>query len=72
MAKIHVMQGFPASGKSTKAAEIIRKKEPNTIIRINRDLLREMMHFKEYSKLNEREVMNSEKILAQYYLKYNF
>ena len=66
------MQGLPASGKSTKSEEIIKTKKENTIIRINRDLLRDMLHFGDYSKLNEREVMNSEKILAQYFLNYDF
>jgi len=72
MKKLYVMQGLPASGKSTKSEEIIKTKKENTIIRINRDLLRDMLHFGDYSKLNEREVMNSEKILAQYFLNYDF
>jgi len=72
MAKLIVLQGLPASWKSSKAKIIFNSFEENKIIRLNRDLLREMMHFGEYSKLNEREVMNSEKVLAQYYLQFWF
>lgn len=72
MKKLYVMQWLPASGKSTKAKEIIENSKENSIIRVNRDLLREMLHFWKYSTLNEREVMNSEKILTEYFLKFWF
>lgn len=51
MAKLILMQGLPASGKSTKAEEII--KESGNCVRINRDLLREMLHFNKWSGHNE-------------------
>lgn len=72
MKQLIVMKWLPASGKSTRAKEIMDSKPKNTIVRLNRDLLRQMMHFWEYSTLNEREIMNVEKILAQYFLKYDF
>ena len=41
MRTIYVMRGLPACGKSTFAAELI-KREPGRWIRINRDDLRSM------------------------------
>ena len=43
MSKLIILKGLPASGKSTKALEIIRK-NPDAV-RLNRDLLREMLFF---------------------------
>lgn len=68
--KLIVLAGLPASGKSTKAKELIV--HGKDIIRINRDLLREMMHFGKYSRDNEREIMNTEKLMAQYFIQYGF
>ncbi len=70
--KLIIMQWLPASWKSTKAEEIYGDSSKNSTIRLNRDLLREMLHFGGYSTLNEREIMNSEKILAKYFLTYWF
>ena len=72
MTKLIIMQWLPASWKSTKAEKIFKSYKKNTTIRLNRDLLREMIHFWEYSKLNEREIMNSEKLLAKYFLSFWF
>jgi len=41
--KITVLQGLPGSGKSTKAKELV-KNNLNTV-RLNKDLLREMVYF---------------------------
>jgi predicted kinase len=43
MAKLIVTRGLPASGKSTKAVDYTRAHLTNTV-RVNRDLLREMLH----------------------------
>lgn len=51
MAKLIIMQGLPASGKSTRAQEIIEK-SGNTV-RVNRDLLRKMLHFDKWTGYNE-------------------
>lgn len=51
MSKMILMQGLPASGKSTRAQEII--KESGNAFRINRDLLRTMLHFDKWSGTNE-------------------
>jgi predicted kinase len=52
MSKVIVMQGLPGSGKSTIAMQMV-KQNPTGIVRVNRDLLREMLHDGEYSKENE-------------------
>lgn len=72
MRKIYVLQGLPASGKSTKAKELVEADKTGHTIRLNRDLLREMMHFGVYSKQNERHIMNAEKVLAQSLLVFDF
>lgn len=52
MSKMIIMQGLPASGKSTIAITMV-KENPTGIVRVNRDLLREMLHDGEFSKENE-------------------
>jgi predicted kinase len=42
MAKLLMMRGLPASGKSTRAKEIMR--EAGNMVRVNRDELRPMLH----------------------------
>ena len=42
MSKMVIMQGLPASGKSTRAEEIERSM--GNAVRINKDLLRTMLH----------------------------
>lgn len=61
-----MMKGLPASGKSTKAKEICAQGE---YIRVNRDLIREMMHFGKWSGKNERKVVELETALALQYLR---
>lgn len=51
MSRIIIMQGLPASGKSTKAKEIIQ--EVGNAVRVNRDLLRKMLHFDKWNGHNE-------------------
>ena len=65
MAKITLMQGLPASGKSTKAQEIVA--QGNTV-RINKDLLRTMLHFDKFTGANERLTGQAAHALARAYL----
>lgn len=51
MAKLIIMQGLPASGKSTRAKEIMEKY--GNVVRVNRDLLRKMLHFDKWTGYNE-------------------
>lgn len=52
MSKLTIMKGLPASGKTTKAKEII--KEAGNTVRINKDLLRTMLHFDKFTHRNEK------------------
>lgn len=65
MAKLTLMQGLPASGKSTRAAEI--HTSANTI-RINRDLLRTMLHFDKWTGKNESLTRDAARVLATHFL----
>lgn len=56
-----MMQGLPASGKSTKAKEIVASGD---YIRVNRDLLREMLHFNRWTGRNEDATVSTEKAIA--------
>jgi predicted kinase len=74
MSKLYLMRGLPGSGKTTKAEEIC-KKSGNTTIRLNKDLLREMLHFTDPNKpgykfnyRQEDEVRQAQKNLAEYFL----
>lgn len=62
MTKLIMLQGLPASGKSTVAKELCSSKKT---ARVNRDLLREMLHFGEYSGANEGAVVEAEKAIAE-------
>lgn len=50
MAKLTIMRGLPASGKSTKAKELL---SVGNTVRINKDLLRTMLHFDTFTGRNE-------------------
>ena len=63
--KIILMQGLPASGKSTRAKELLQ--HGNTV-RINRDLLRTMLHCDKWSGRNEGVTKDASRHLADYLL----
>lgn len=65
MSKLVMLKGLPASGKSTKAKEIV---EQGNWVRLNRDLLREMLHFNKWSGKNEGITIDTEKDLAHWLL----
>ena len=62
MAKLILLRGLPASGKSTKALEII--KEHGGAVRVNKDLLREMLHFNKFTGRNEGITQDVEMTIA--------
>lgn len=66
MAKLIVLQGLVASGKSTYAAQLL--KECGNGIRINRDLLREMLHCGVWSGKNEGVTKKAARVLAKQFL----
>jgi len=65
MAKLIMMKGLPASGKSTNAKELTAQ---GSWIRLNRDLLRTMLHFDKWSGFNEGLTVDAEKALARMFL----
>ena len=69
MAKLIIMSGLPASGKSTKATELVA--QGNTV-RINRDLLREMLHCgKDWNGKDEGITKDASRCLAKLFLEKN-
>jgi len=66
MSKLILMKGLPASGKSTKAQELIIK-YGNTV-RINKDLLRTMLHFDKFTGVNEGNTQKASREIAKMFL----
>lgn len=66
MVKLHVLKGLPASGKSTRAKELVDQKG---WVRVNRDLLREMLHYNAWSGKNESHTVEAEKQLVGHFLR---
>lgn len=56
MKKVLILQGLPASGKSSFAQEILLK-EPGKWVRTNKDLLRQMCHASHWTKNNEKFII---------------
>jgi predicted kinase len=65
MAKMTIMRGLPASGKSTKAKELL---SVGNTVRINKDLLRTMLHFDTFTGRNEGHTRDAARKLADWYL----
>lgn len=66
MSKIIIMLGLPASGKSTKAEELIRSH--GNAVRLNKDLLRTMLHFDKFTGNNEALTRDAARTLAMNFL----
>src|SRR3990167_6643734 len=69
MSKLLMLSGLPASGKSTYAEE--KLKEWGNGVRLNKDLLRKMLHFDKFTGRNEGLTNDAEMALARYYLTHN-
>lgn len=69
MSKLICMQGLPASGKSTRACELLV--EYGNAVRINRDLLRTMLHNNVWSGKKEDITFASARTLAAMLLAQN-
>lgn len=63
MSKMIIMRGLPASGKSTRAEEL--SKEMGNAVRINKDLLRTMLHFDKFTFINEERTRNAARVVAK-------
>lgn len=59
------MRGLPASGKTTASKELVAQ---GSWVRLNRDLLRTMLHFDKWTGFNEGLTVDAEKTLAKMYL----
>lgn len=66
MAKLIINIGLPASGKSTESEKKILA-EGNTV-RINKDLLRTMLHFDKFNHRNEGHTRDAARTLVAYFL----
>ena len=67
MSKLILMRGLPASGKSTIAQG--RLLADGNAIRINKDLLRKMLHFNKFSGINEKNTRGASRTLARTFLR---
>ncbi len=67
MAKLTMLSGLPASGKSTKAKEILTTS--GNSVRINKDLLRTMLHFDKWTGTNESLTKIASSALASEFLR---
>jgi len=61
--KVYILKGLPASGKSTIAQEMIKDAQPNSIKRINKDLLREMFDFGAHTGKSEGFIILARNLL---------
>src|SRR5690242_3129636 len=68
MRTLVIMRGLPASGKSTRARELVRNKGYK---RLNRDDLRAMIDDGKWSKHYEKDIKTAELALAHFYLSIN-
>lgn len=57
-----MLSGLPASGKSTKAEELV--KSMGNAVRVNKDLIRTMLHFDKWSGRNEGITKDIERQVA--------
>lgn len=60
MQKIIIMRGLPGSGKTTRAQKLAKEISANNgeVFRINRDLLRKMLHFNVWTSENEEVTLD--------------
>lgn len=63
--KMIIMRGLPASGKSTKAKELT---EQGNTVRINKDLIRTMLHFDKFTGINEGHTRDCSRKIADWFL----
>ncbi len=66
---MYIMQGLPASGKSTRAQEIVTR--TGNTVRINRDLIRKMLHFDKWTGRNEGHTKDASRKVADWFLSQN-
>lgn len=65
-----IMRGLPGSGKTTRAQKIM--KDTGNTFRVNRDSIREMLHFNSWTPKNEKLTIEAEKLVAAAILKSDY
>lgn len=65
MPTLYVLRGLPASGKTTRAMEMVSK----GVRRVNRDELRHMIDNDKYNPMNESYIIGIETHIANFYLR---
>jgi predicted kinase len=61
--------GLPGSGKSTWAENHIRESHPGAVVRINKDLLRKMLHADVHAKGTEKQVISARDSMCRTFLR---
>jgi len=67
MSKLLMLSGLPASGKSTYAEDLV-KNSGGGWVRVNKDLIRTMLHADKFTYANEKVTFGAEQDLAEYLL----
>lgn len=67
MPKMIIAKGLPASGKSTEAEKRIND-AGGSVVRINKDLLRTMLHFDKFNHTNEDNTRLAARVIAETFL----
>lgn len=68
MTTLTMTKGLPASGKSTWACAQVAAARPGSVVRINKDLLRRMLHNSLHKARTERQVLEARDLLLAAYL----
>lgn len=68
MSKLLMLSGLPASGKSTYAEELVKNSGGNWV-RVNKDLIRTMLHADKFTYSNEKITQSIELEMASFLLK---
>lgn len=69
--KLIITKGLPASGKSTWAKEQVSK-DPENVVRVNKDDLRAMINASKWSKGREKHIELMQEITVKHYLNLGF
>jgi predicted kinase len=69
MTKLIITVGLPASGKSTWAAQQVLQANPGAVVRVNKDLLRTMLHADRHAKGTEPQVLRARDALIGSFLR---
>jgi predicted kinase len=69
MPKLIMTTGLPGSGKSTWADAVLRESTPGSVVRINKDLLRKMLHADVHAKGTEKQILAARDAMCRMFLR---